>query len=71
MPRRTKKIETIISQLNAGPLESHKSENIQRDILIPPLPPSNLTNCSIIDLDYDIKVNIFFKQKASKIIIFG
>ncbi|PNF15896.1 hypothetical protein B7P43_G07981 [Cryptotermes secundus] len=29
---------------------------------VPPLPPSNLNNCSIIDLDYDLKV----KAKSSK-----
>lgn len=56
-PRRdTKKEKTIISEISVGPVEVHSSKNWQQNIEIPPLPPSNLINCGIIDLDYELKV---------------
>lgn len=35
-----------------------ESKVFNGSITIPSLPPSNLTNCSIIDIDYQIRVNI-------------
>uniref|UniRef100_A0A1Q3FC19 Putative arrestin domain protein n=1 Tax=Culex tarsalis TaxID=7177 RepID=A0A1Q3FC19_CULTA len=56
-PRReTKKKKEIISEISVGPIEAGNSQTWSQNIQIPPLPPSNLTNCGIIDVDYDIKV---------------
>lgn len=56
-PRRDmKKEKTTISEISVGPVEGHSSKNWQQNIEIPPLPPSNLINCGIIDLDYELKV---------------
>lgn len=51
-----KKEKTIIAELSVGPVEAHGSKSLTQTIEIPPLPPSNLINCNIIDLDYELKV---------------
>lgn len=56
-PRReTKKKKEVISEISVGPVEGGNSRTWNQNIQIPPLPPSNLVNCGIIDIDYDIKV---------------
>lgn len=56
-PRReTKKDKITIATLTVGPVEAGGSQNWMQQMEIPPLPPSNLTNCGIIDLDYELKV---------------
>lgn len=56
-PRReTKKKKEIVSEVSVGPVEAGNSQTWNQSIQIPPLPPSNLVNCGIIDVDYDIKV---------------
>jgi len=45
-----------------GSVESHGTSNWTQVLKVPPLPPSNLNNCSIIDLDYDLKVS-YYKRK--------
>lgn len=56
-PRRDiKKEKTTIAEIAIGPVAAHDSKNLQQNIEIPPLPPSNLINCGIIDLDYELKV---------------
>ncbi|XP_039431432.1 arrestin domain-containing protein 17 [Culex pipiens pallens] len=56
-PRReTKKKKEVISEISVGPVEGGNSQTWSQHIQIPPLPPSNLVNCGIIDVDYDIKV---------------
>lgn len=56
-PRReTKKDKITIAELTVGPVEAHASQTWQQQMVIPPLPPSNLVNCGIIDLDYELKV---------------
>lgn len=58
-PRRDmKKEKTTISEISVGPVEAHASKNWLQNIEIPPLPPSNLMNCGIIDLDYELKVTM-------------
>ncbi|XP_031621450.1 arrestin domain-containing protein 17 [Contarinia nasturtii] len=58
-PRRDlKKEKTTISEISVGPVEEHSSKNWQQNIEIPPLPPSNLINCGIIDLDYELKIEL-------------
>ncbi|XP_026466766.1 arrestin domain-containing protein 17-like [Ctenocephalides felis] len=57
MPRRaTKEDSIVIAELQVGPIEPGKSANWNQKMTIPPLPPSNLVNCGIIDLDYDLKI---------------
>ncbi|KDR23481.1 arrestin domain-containing protein 17-like [Zootermopsis nevadensis] len=58
----TKKDDINIGELVLGTVEPHGTSNWTQVLKVPPLPPSNLNNCSIIDLDYDLKV----KAKASK-----
>lgn len=58
----TKKDNITIGELVLGSVESHGTSNWTQVLKVPPLPPSNLNNCSIIDLDYDLKV----KAKSSK-----
>lgn len=56
-PRREiKKDKITIAEVAVGPVEAHSTKTQVLNIEIPPLPPSNLLNCSIIDLDYDLKV---------------
>ncbi|XP_050089440.1 arrestin domain-containing protein 17-like [Anopheles aquasalis] len=56
-PRReTKRKKEVITSIQMGPVEAGNSQTWQQNIQIPPLPPSNLVNCGIIDVDYDIKV---------------
>ena len=39
-------------------VEPHSSKTFSQDIKIPPVPPSNLQNCKIIDLEYVFKVKL-------------
>ena len=58
-PRRdTKKDVVTIAELSIGPVEPHSTKNYIQRITIPALPPSNLTNCGLIDLDYELKVHM-------------
>lgn len=60
-PRReTKQEETVISAFQVGPVAGHSSNTWNQPLVIPPLPPSNLTNCSLIDLDYELQVCTIF-----------
>lgn len=62
-PRRDiKKEKVIISELSVGPVEQRGSNSWSQTLNIPPLPPSNLVNCGLIDLDYEIKVNTIFNS---------
>lgn len=56
-PRRvTKKDKAVIKVIAVGPVNARDSQNWVEKLEIPPLPPSNLVNCGIIDLDYELKV---------------
>ncbi|KFB40717.1 AGAP001894-PA-like protein [Anopheles sinensis] len=56
-PRReTKRKKEVVTSISMGPIQAGNSQTWQQNIQIPPLPPSNLVNCGIIDVDYDIKV---------------
>lgn len=56
-PRRDmKKEKTTIAEISVGPVDEHNSKTVEQNVEIPPLPPSNLINCGIIDLDYELKV---------------
>ncbi|XP_045775884.1 arrestin domain-containing protein 17 [Maniola jurtina] len=51
-----KKSKDIIITMQEGPVPAGITKHWNLNLEIPPIPPSNLVNCSIIDLDYDLKV---------------
>ncbi|EDV91347.1 arrestin domain-containing protein 17 [Drosophila grimshawi] len=56
-PRSEKReAKVIIAQLSVGPVEAGQSNSYRQQITIPALPPTNLLNCGIISLDYDLHV---------------
>lgn len=61
----------LIAELQVGPVPAHGSNTCNNPISIPPLPPSNLTNCSLIDLDYELQIEVrvsgFHKNLTGKI----
>lgn len=58
-PRReTKKDKITISELSVGPVGASESRTWTQQLEIPPLPPSSLLNCGIIDLDYQLHVEV-------------
>jgi len=52
----TKTEEIVIMEISKGPIEAGGIADYEQHLDIPPLPPSNLTNCRIIDLEYNLKV---------------
>lgn len=52
----TKTEEIVIAEVAKGPVEGRGNADYEQKLDIPPLPPSNLTNCGIIDLEYNLKV---------------
>lgn len=56
-PRRvTKKDKAVIAEITGQGVNGGDSVNYNEKFEIPPLPPSNLVNCGLIDLDYELKV---------------
>lgn len=54
----TKKSKNVILTVQEGPAPAGSTKHWDMKFEIPPMPPSNLVNCSIIDLDYDLKVKL-------------
>jgi hypothetical protein len=52
----TKKDVKNIGELTIGPFAKSEQRVVRQTLDIPPLPPSNLDNCGIIDLHYDLQV---------------
>ncbi|XP_030565782.1 arrestin domain-containing protein 17 [Drosophila novamexicana] len=48
--------KVIIAQLSVGPVNAGESHTFTQQMEIPALPPTNLLNCGIIALDYDLHV---------------
>ena len=58
-PRREKKqITEELETININSTVVRNTKNWIQKIVVPPLPPSNIVHCSIMDLDYDILVII-------------
>ncbi|XP_047003362.1 arrestin domain-containing protein 17 [Schistocerca americana] len=56
-PQRTERKDKVtIAEQNFGSVAGGGSNTWCEQITIPPLPPSNLNNCNIIDLEYDLRV---------------
>lgn len=52
----TKRDKVVVAEVGKGPVEAHGTSDYEQVLEIPPLPPSNLTNCGIIDLEYNLKI---------------
>lgn len=52
----TKEEEIVVTEVSKGPVEGGGIADYEQYLDIPPLPPSNLANCHIIDLEYNLKV---------------
>lgn len=55
-PRVTKKDVKTIGELALGPFAKSEQKTIRQSLDIPALPASNMMNCGIIDLHYDLSV---------------
>lgn len=65
----TKPTELVISEKNLGYVDAGQSKMFEREPLpVPPLPPSNLSNCGIIDLGYHVEV-IFSGYKELNLLL--
>lgn len=45
-----------MAEVGKGPVEGGATADYEQNLDIPPLPPSNLKNCGIIDLEYNLNV---------------
>ena len=52
----TRTEELVIAEVGKGPVDGRGAAEYDQKLDIPPLPPSNLTNCGIIDLEYSLKI---------------
>ncbi|XP_075979692.1 arrestin domain-containing protein 3 [Anticarsia gemmatalis] len=52
----TKKTKDIVLTIQDGPAPAGTTKTWNLQLEVPPIPPSDLVNCNIIDLDYDFKV---------------
>lgn len=58
-PRAEKKQSKItIAELGIGPVAGGETRTFTQQLEIPALPPTNLLNCGIISLDYDLHVSL-------------
>jgi len=55
-PRMTKKVVQVLGELTIGPFLKNEQRTVRQSLDIAALPPSNLDNCGIIDLHYDLSV---------------
>lgn len=46
----------MLAQVSKGPFERGQITDYEQHLDIPATPPSNLANCGIIDLEYNLKV---------------
>ncbi|XP_076181787.1 arrestin domain-containing protein 17 isoform X2 [Ptiloglossa arizonensis] len=46
----------VVAEVGKGPVEGGATADYEQNLDIPPLPPSNLKNCGIIDLEYNLNV---------------
>lgn len=72
----TKKTKNVVLTVQEGPAPAGSTKNWTLTMEVPPIPPSNLVNCNIIDLDYDFKVEcvvsgMHFNMNGKKYISIG
>lgn len=51
-----KKVELAILEIVNGPVGGYETTTYEEKFKVPAVPPSNLQNCKIIDLEYEIKI---------------
>ncbi|KAG7204887.1 hypothetical protein KM043_005285 [Ampulex compressa] len=71
----TKTEEIVVSQVSKGPVEGSGNADYEQVLDIPPVPPSNLPNCTIIELEYCLKVEAcvsgwYHRNLSSSMLIF-
>ncbi|XP_041980826.1 arrestin domain-containing protein 17 [Aricia agestis] len=71
-----KKTKDVVVTVQEGPAPAGTTKHWSLNIEVPPIPPSNLVNCNIIDLDYDLKVEcvvsgMHFNMKDRKYVTIG
>lgn len=49
-------MELTISEVSKGPVGGTETTSYEQNLDVPPLPPSNLQHCGIIDLEYKLKI---------------
>lgn len=52
----TKTEEILVAEVGKGPIAAGATIDYEQRLDIPSVPPSNLANCGIIDLEYNLKV---------------
>ncbi|XP_043277832.1 arrestin domain-containing protein 17-like [Venturia canescens] len=52
----TKRDKIVVAEVSKGPVPAGDYSDYEQRLEVPPLPPSNLANCSIIDLEYNLKI---------------
>lgn len=56
-PRSEKKVvELTVSEVSKGPVNGNETTNYEQKVDVPPLPPSFLNHCGLIDLEYKLLV---------------
>lgn len=71
----TKTEEIVVAEVSKGPIEGSGSAEYEQHLDVPPLPPSNLKNCNIIDLEYSFKVEActsqwYYRNLSNQILVF-
>ncbi|XP_026282832.1 arrestin domain-containing protein 2 [Frankliniella occidentalis] len=69
---KTQKTKTTLGELAVDDeVKPHESKSFSKDIIVPAIPPSNLANCGIIDLEYILKIEAvvsgFHKNVSARI----
>ncbi|XP_015601478.1 arrestin domain-containing protein 17 [Cephus cinctus] len=52
----SKSEELVVVEIAKGPVRAGDNAMYEQELEVPPLPPSNLSNCRIIDLEYNLKM---------------
>jgi hypothetical protein len=45
-----------VAEVSKGPVGGNETTSYEQNLEVPSIPPSNLNNCGIIDLEYKLKV---------------
>lgn len=62
-PRSDEKREKLtVAEVSRGPVEPGTTLSYDENLTVPPLPPSNLSHCGIINLEYNLKIEARVSQ---------
>ncbi|XP_011504212.1 PREDICTED: arrestin domain-containing protein 3 [Ceratosolen solmsi marchali] len=51
-----KVVENTVAEVSKGPVGGNETTSYEQTVKVPSIPPSNLNNCGIIDLEYKLKI---------------